>query len=82
MSSKGHAYVAEGTLYLDNELTLVSQLSDQSLGRAGSQGTHAKGSSVTSVPVPGLGGHGLNVELAQCVQVHSIFVEEGDSWKL
>lgn len=61
-------------------MTLVTQLSDQSLGTAISQGTHTKGSSV--IPVPGLGGHGHNVVLPQFVQVHSIFVEGGNSWKL
>lgn len=61
-------------------MTLVTQLSGQILGRAGSQGTHTEASSVT--PGPGLGGHGHKVMLTQFVQVHSIFVEEGDTWKL
>lgn len=62
-------------------MTLVTQLSAEHLGRAGCQGTHAKGSCV--VPVPRMGGHGHTlVPLAQFVQVHSIFVEERDKWKL
>lgn len=59
-------------------MTLVTQLSDQCLGKAGSQGTHDEGSSV--IPVPGLGGHGHNVVLTQFVQVHSIFVESRKLW--
>ena len=62
-------------------MTLVTQVSAEHLGRAGRQGTHTKGSSV--IPVPGMRGHGHNaVPLTQFVQVDSIFVEEGDMWKL